>query len=156
MDPDGIRRPGQLGLLFQETLLPVDSGEMGSSPLYEDSWVPRRDLQKSLLGLLSRVITLPTPGRLMPGIKPQLTDAPLLLLHGKDTPTNRLPFCRGRSPMRGPPRGTQKVYTVPSLPTIWGHGGGGNKVKFQRFLVQRRKANAVVSWTYKSCTLLFP
>lgn len=26
---------------------------------------------------------------------------------------------------------------------------------FQRFLVQRGKANAVVSWTYKSCTLLF-
>lgn len=58
--------------------------------------------------------------------------------------------------MRGPPWGTQKVCTVPSLRTIWGHGGGGNKVTFQRFLVQRRKANAVVSWTYKSCTLLFP
>lgn len=53
MDPDGARRPGQLGLLFQGTLLPVDSEEMGSSPLHEDSWVPRRDLQKSLPGLLS-------------------------------------------------------------------------------------------------------
>lgn len=58
--------------------------------------------------------------------------------------------------MRGPPLGTQKVCTVPSLPTICGHGGGGNKVTFQRFLVQQRKANAVISWAYSSCPSLLP
>lgn len=71
------------------------------------------------------------------------------------TPQHGRPFFYGgSSPMRGPPLGTQKVCTVPSLPTIWGHGGGENKVTFQRFLVQQRKADVVISWAYRSCTSL--
>lgn len=91
------------------------------------------------------------------GIQPPLTIASLSLLQREDTPELHASFLwRKQSPMRGPPPGTQKVCTVPSLPTIWGHGGGGNKVTFQRFLVQQRKANAVVIWVYCPRTVLFP
>lgn len=54
-------------LLFQETFLPVGPGEVGSFLLHENSWVPRRDLQKPLPGLAFRAHpSAPAPGRMAP------------------------------------------------------------------------------------------
>lgn len=119
-----------------------------SSPLHEDSWVPRRDLQKSLPGLASRAHHSATaPGRTAPTeSQPQFTAASFAFLPGEDTPAPQAFLLWRKQPYEGAsPRDTE-VCTVPSLPAIWGHGGGGNKVTFQRFLVQQRKANAAISW----------
>lgn len=90
-------------------------------------------------------------------IQPQLTAASFAFLPREDTPLPQAFLLLWRKqPSEGPPLGTQKVCTVPSLPAIWGHGGGGNKVTFQRFLVPQRKASAAISWAYSSFTSLLP
>lgn len=115
--------------------------------LHEDSWLPRRDLQKSLPGLASRAhYSATAPGRMAPLRSMHSSLQPHLPSSIEKIPQHDRPFLYGgSSPMRGPPLGTQEVCTVPSLPTILGHGGSGNKVTFRKFLVQQGKANAVIS-----------
>lgn len=78
--------------------------------------------------------------------QPQFTAASFAFLHREDTPAPQAFLLWRKRPYEGAsPRDTE-VCTVPSLPAIWGHGGSGNKVTFQRFLVQQRKASAAISW----------